>query len=152
LNRRALHFASLACAFAVVALLVGSCGARNSLRTAAAGCPPAPLAAETPQGACTGGTERTYAAPRGVLADWFDPVNVMTCDCNAGKWQCAQTGIACAGNCQTPVCPFPLPIGKACNEAENSECLLPAGSAESPTRDMACACDEPGPIWRCIAR
>jgi hypothetical protein len=67
----------------------------------------------------------------------------MTCTCDAGKWQCAQTAIACNGTCQPPTCAFPLPVGKACNEPDNSECLLPAGSAE---------CDEPGPIWRCIAR
>jgi hypothetical protein len=103
-------------------------------------------------GACTNGTECSYAAPRGVSAAWFDPVNEMTCACNGGSWQCSQTQIGCGSSCQPRICAFPLPIGDPCNEPDNSECLLPAGSAESPTRDMACACDEPGPTWRCVPR
>jgi hypothetical protein len=82
----------------------------------------------------------------------FDAANDLTCECNGGQLECSETNIGCGSNCTPPRCPFPVKVGAKCAEPDNSECLLSRSSSDSPDpkRDHACACDDPGPIWRCL--
>lgn len=113
-------------------------------------CPPAPLrqigATCNFEGTCS------YSAPHGLRANSDGSCDPLGCDCHEGTLRCVEPIAACD---LSHACPLGIAPGDPCTrdtdpqgKPSNAECLFgtdPAGK----TASHACACDLPGPIWRC---
>jgi hypothetical protein len=116
-------------------------------------CPSAPLRLQTSGISCNFDANCTYQAPHAV--DGFeDGCNDSSCRCTEGKLHCQSFLVWCGDKRKS--CPLGIAEGDACTPEEtpggqpsNHECLF--GSDASGNRaSHACACDLPGPIWRCV--
>ena len=134
--------------------IVLSCGTRAELLDPTLrGCPPAPIRDVATR--CNFDDPCIYSAPRLTDDRALDP-NDLVCECVDGELECNQSGVACQ-TCDLPECPLVTAPGLRCTiESDdherpgNSECLLEADPPTGPEEDMACACDLPGPMWRCV--
>lgn len=128
-------------------------------------CPPAPLdwASIHVGAACMGPNSCSYAWPTGILAN-YDDCNTLHLDCVDGGVRLQSSVVACR-NRPPRLCPADLVEGASCSMSPvppeyigwgpyNPECFLPTsaaptGAAGEIVAGKACACDVPGPIWRC---
>lgn len=127
--------------FVLAALLVG-CSAEEPPTLRA--CPPAPIGDETEERCAFAGVCR-YARPNGLLVLGPDGCNDLQCSCENGVVVCDRTARGC-GEPNTVPCPASLVPGAACGAGSNAECERVTDAGR-----FACACDQPGPIWRCAA-
>ena len=57
----------------------------------------------------------------------------------------------------SPICPADVVDGRVCQpptDRGNGECLVPSAEADlanGVADGEVCACDRPGPIWRCVS-
>lgn len=113
-------------------------------------CPPAPLTLDLAQ---------TYPCDFSGLCSYFGPIGLVS----KGDW--CGLGATCAGgklifDGAASRCTYPSPPpcaavvveGAACHAPNNGECFVPTADAGSggAIAGKACACDMPGPIWRCV--
>jgi len=88
-----------------------------------------------------------YEPPHVYSDGRADPFNDVLCRCADGGIEYRTTLIGCGGDCRAPVCEAGTTEGEPCTADTNGECaaeLTDAGRVET-----VCACDVPGPIWRC---
>ncbi|MRG97141.1 hypothetical protein [Polyangium spumosum] len=141
-------------------LLVAVGGCEDETLTA---CPPAPFRGE-PKLACDFSEVCRYGTPRGLDVDNSvgesiygpDFCNGLTCSCGEdGTLTCVQTLLACSPHI-IPQCPAGAAEGSACTmdpNFGNRECAVPGPGADLSQgiiNGEVCACDMPGPVWRCI--
>lgn len=125
-------------------------------------CPSAPFREAGFDWSCTGHAQCEYRAPRMFGLTTEDPINPLRCSCENGGWICAQTAMGLSPP-PRPVCPEDLVEGAGCvwidggvdrtQRARNAECLVlgPRASLDAGVVDgKSCACDYPGPKWRCV--
>lgn len=122
------------------------------------GCPPAPFAAGAADACDFAARDCLYAAPRGLTTS-PEPCNAQFLWCEDGHLRGIQSLMACRFE-RFPGCATPVIEGAACErqldwygEPSNAECFVPD---DGPQLDAArvvgrtCACDFPGPVWRCL--
>jgi len=110
-------------------------------------CPPAPLEF-TFEGRPCHGFGCPYASPNGLGQKW---ASTTACDedtmgqCLQGKFAVTAAAVVCCPEGPNDItwCSQPITQGAPCNQPDNSECVLSDQSA-------TCACDKPGPVWRCL--
>ncbi len=143
-------------------LLVGAgsaCGQLASVPDSA--CPPAPIRGFPFPATCSGHPSCAYFPPRNFGLSKEDPINVLECGCHRGEWICVNPLVGRTRS--TPLCPPHAAEGASCewldagppgDRFRNAECLVlgPNAALDAGIIDgEACACDFPGPIWRCVA-
>lgn len=140
---------------AVYALAVG-CSSSDDEQPILRECPPAPFNG-APERCDLGGKECLYAAPR-RLTTAPEACNGLRLRCEDGATMGSMTLVGCKFPF-APVCTVPVVEGAACEQPlrhgtpTNAECLVPENGQDldSPIIDgRTCACDFPGPIWRCL--
>jgi hypothetical protein len=158
------HFALIVVGTAMVisASAVVLHGCRSESEPVLTECPPAPLRStrDLPK-ACALPRQCNYQPPRidgraGGYCNW------VTIDCEDGGTRAGITLIGCYGT-TPPICKQPIVEGAHCDDSfhdgggdyfgyDNKECLVPENGTDvsaSSIKGKACACDAPGPIWRC---
>lgn len=116
-------------------------------------CPSAPFRLPADGMSCNFAEGCFYQAPQGVFSV-EDSCNDASCFCTEGKIVCHSHLVGCGD--LRKACPLGIAEGDACTPEKtpggltsNPECLF--GSDASGNRaSHACACDLPGPIWRCV--
>lgn len=141
-------------------IAVAACNSAEEQPAAKKQCPPAPLLAHFPD-ACTFPKDScTYDYPHlaGVRKDICNGWRLVCVD---GGPQVASTAIGCPADGVYPTCPSGTTAGTPCtmtpdpgsgNKNGNGECYVlgPAVDLDAGTGEVeVCACDMPGPIWRC---
>ncbi len=121
------------------------------------GCPPAPIRDFPYRSVCQGHPACEYLPPRNFGLPTEDPANTLSCGCSVNEWWC---GAAFVGRTRiTPICPASATEGAACtwedggDRPRNAECLVLGPNAQLDAGIIdgkACACDFPGPMWRCV--
>lgn len=122
----------------------------------AAVCPPAPriawrfasceAAGFVPDAQCK------YAAPSIAYGE-IDGINSCVAACNQGELVFGCT-LAYLPLDAMPACPTGARHGSICAEPDNGECAIPGPNADRArgiVDGQICACDKPGPRWRCIS-
>lgn len=134
-----------------LALVLGAavgCGGKKQVSYQLTSCPPAPLEGQY-EGKTCHDLACPYASPLGYDGKYAATIG---CDYHAmgdcitdGKFMVGLTTQLCCPTKPSQVrwCGSDVKQGAACNAPDNSECVLPDQSA-------TCACDKPGPIWRCL--
>ena len=142
----------------VLALLLScACSGTDEEAPDFTGCPSAPLP-ELAGKTCGFHGQCLYDSPRGIGTERVDSCNQLELRCASGEVAATATAVACPPFelADAPVCPSDATNGAKCTlrpmagspaKIGNGECVL-EGSA--PT--TVCACDEPGPKWRCVRR
>ena len=127
------------------------CGVRYS------DCPPAPLRLDDDR-TCNFSDRCTYATPVDLGSTGTDYCNSPTCVCGKdGNLSCIHTLLECTPHVIRQ-CPAGTTTGAECildpnRSLTNSECAVPGPGADLPSgiiNGQVCACDNPGPVWRCL--
>ncbi len=122
-----------------------ACSSKDKKSDELTSCPPAPLEDQF-QGRPCHDLGCRYASPNGFDSKWSSICNDDTVgECPLGKFEVGADAIVCCAVRPKDVtwCGQPINEGAPCNQPDNSECVLPDQSA-------TCACDKPGPVWRCL--
>jgi hypothetical protein len=138
-----------------VLVAVAACSTPDTMPADPGDCPPAPFTSEIttcPDHACR------YDEPRGLSLHEPDFCNGLDC-CDQGEASCRTTLVACSPHVLVP-CPEGAASGAACvfhphddGGFGNAECVVPGSGADLDhgiVNGLDCACDYPGPVWRCI--
>lgn len=149
----------------VVSVAVLDCG--GSKQVDVPSCPPAPLDfnafAFTGTGTCELAAPCKYAPPRSARQP---DCNTFQCECENGRLSCSTTAMYCP--CALSVCPREAKDGASCTlsaerdppfqngqcgRSQNALCAVPGPNADldaGRVDGFVCACDNPGPVWRCV--
>jgi hypothetical protein len=131
--------------FALLCLALSACQADFT------SCPPAPFRVD--DGAtCSFDGQCTYGVPLGLGADRTDFCNGQFCYCDDGRLVCGSSLRACLTKI-IPECPAGASEGASCEVESNGECAVPGPDADLSAgiiNGQVCACDRPGPQWRCL--
>ena len=138
----------LASYFPAAALLVVGCSNSVSDDTLLTSCPPAPLPLPEMGTACDFSEEYYYAPPHVRRDGTADPFNDISCRCANGGIELFITTVGCGGECEAPACDPGVMEGQSCSAPTNGECA--ASLTDGGVVERKCACDKPGPIWRCV--
>jgi hypothetical protein len=115
-------------------------------------CPPAPLPLPEVGTPCDFENFYGYAPPFVLRNGTADPFNHRGCECVDGGIEIYQTTIGCGSGCTSTPCDPALVEGGPCSAPDNGECLAWESLVNGEWEGRVCACDEPGPIWRCVDR
>lgn len=132
-----------------LALLLFGCSNSANGDTRLTSCPPAPLPLPKSGTACNFSGEYYYAPPHVYRDGTADPFNDLWCWCADGGIDYAMTLVGCGGGCEAPPCDPGIVEGQSCTTPTNGECA--ALFTDGGLVESVCACDKPGPIWRCIS-
>lgn len=141
-------------------IAIVDCGGRK--RVDVTTCPPAPVDMNVFDGTCALAAPCTYAAP---ATRGRPNCNNLQCECVSGRFSCRSTSAYCP--CELSLCPPEVKAGASCvlstdrnppftdghcGRSRNGLCAVPGPNASvdgGPADSLVCACDDPGPIWRC---
>lgn len=147
--------ASLRCLVLAAAVAVLACSS-ESPASRERDCPPAPAVLPDE---CVATTDCDYAAPR-LLTGKRDLCNGARLSCRDGEPGFRQSIKACP-SLTVPVCSVPVVEGASCERPldyagapSNRECFVADPGQRLDAAEIAgrtCACDVPGPIWRCLS-
>lgn len=108
--------------------------------------------------ACAFDGECMYAPSTSLGTPHVDTCNTMACYCREGLVRCSHTLAGC-DDIPPTICPADRIEGEACEMVDpqlspvrpyrNGECLS-GGDESGQGATHACACDLPGPLWRCV--
>lgn len=137
-------------------------GERNAGRSGAAHCPPAPLIVEEITHDCSDlefdPYDCVYAPPHMFAPESVAPEYCNDCGlaCPGNVLQIGCEGRACIGFGGPVYCEGAPSDAMPCeqsDELQNGECLVPGPGADMEAGvidGLVCACNEPGPVWRCV--
>lgn len=130
-------------------LLLAACSDSNHAVTRLTSCPPAPLPLPQHGTACDFTTAHSYSPPHVFENGTADPFNYCSCACIDGRIEVMCTTVGCGGECEAPPCEAGVVEGQSCGASTNGECA--ASFTDAGHVDRKCACDMPGPVWRCVS-